>query len=165
MITTTVIDATVHKPQLRDRSWKTIPWQKVIECVRRLQIRIAKAWSKGLYGKVKDLQRLLSKSFYARVLAVKRVTSNKGSKTPGIDKILWRTPQTKMKASNQLGKGTYKPLPLRRIYIPKKNGKKRPLGIPTMPDRAHQALHLMTLEPIAETTGGEETAKSKPITY
>jgi len=105
MITSPVIDATVHKPQLRDRSWKTIPWRKVIERVRRLQIRIAKAWSEGLYGKVKDLQRLLSKSFYARVLAVKRVTSNKGSKTPGVDKILWRTPQTKMKASNQLGKG------------------------------------------------------------
>ncbi len=109
MITLPVIDATVHKPQVRNRSWKAIPWRKVTECVRRLQIRIAKAWSKGLYGKVKDLQRLLLKSFYARLMAVKRVTSNKGSKTPGVDKILWRTPQTKLKAANQLGKGPYKP--------------------------------------------------------
>ncbi len=159
---TTVINATVHKTRLQNYSWKTIPWRKVIECVRRLQIRIAKAWSKGFYGKVKDLQRLLSKSFYARILAIKRVTSNKGSKTPGIDKILWRTPQTKMKAANQLGKGSYTPLPLRRIYIPKKNGKKRPLGIPTMTDRAYQALHLMTLEPIAETTGDKNSYGFRP---
>ena len=59
---TQVIDATTHKPQLRIHSWKMIPWQHVIECVRRLQIRIAKAWSEGIYGKVKDLQRLLVKS-------------------------------------------------------------------------------------------------------
>ena len=162
MITLPVIDATVHKPQVRNRSWKAIPWRKVTECVRRLQIRIAKAWSKGLYGKVKNLQRLLLKSFYARLMAVKRVTSNKGSKTPGVDKILWRTPQTKLKASNQLGKGPYKPLPLRRIHIPKKNGKKRPLGIPTMSDRAYQALHLLTLEPIAETTGDKNSYGFRP---
>lgn len=162
MITSTVIDATSYKPRLSDRSWKNIPWRKVIECVRRLQIRIAKAWSKRLYGKVKDLQRLLSKSFYAKVLAVKRVTSNKGSKTPGVDKILWRSSKTKMKASEQLGKGLYIPLPLRRIHIAKKNGKKRPLGIPTMTDRAYQALHLMTLEPIAETTGDKNSYGFRP---
>jgi RNA-directed DNA polymerase len=94
MITAIVIDATAHKPPLLIHKWKKIPWKKAVECVRRLQIRIAKAWSEGLYGKVKDLQRLLLKSFYAKVLAVKRVTSNKGSKTPGVDKILWRSPQT-----------------------------------------------------------------------
>lgn len=88
MITNTVIDATVHKPPLLSKyTWKTIPWKIALECVRRLQIRIAKAWSEGLYKKVKNLQRLLLKSYYARRLAVKRVTENKGSKTPGIDNI------------------------------------------------------------------------------
>jgi RNA-directed DNA polymerase len=163
MITNTVIDATVHKPQsLSKYTWKTIPWKIVNECVRRLQIRIAKAWSEGRYKKVKDLQRLLLKSYYARMLATKRVTDNKGSKTPGVDNILWKSPQSKMEAVNQLGKGTYTPLPLKRIYILKKNGKKRPLGIPTLSCRSHQALHLATLEPIAETTGDKNSYGFRP---
>jgi RNA-directed DNA polymerase len=115
-------------------------------------MRIAKAWKEGKLRTVKTLQRLLLRSFYAKLLAVKRVTSNKGSKTPGVDKVLWRTPEDKLKAAIQLGKGKHTPLPLRRMYILKKNGKKRPLGIPTIPDRAVQALHLLTLEPIAESS-------------
>src|ERR1700730_405739 len=99
MITSQVIDATTHKPRLQTRSWKAIPWQHVLECVRRLQVRIAKAWSQGLYRKVKDLQRLLATSFYAKLLAVKRVTNNKGKKTPGIDRIIWKSPTSKMKAA------------------------------------------------------------------
>jgi RNA-directed DNA polymerase len=91
-----------------------------------------------------------------------RVRSYKGSKTPGIDKILWRSPQAKMNAVNQLRKGPYTPLPLRRIYIPKKNGKKRPLGIPAMSDRAQQALHLMALEPISEITGDKNSYGFRP---
>jgi RNA-directed DNA polymerase len=163
MITNTVIDATVHKPQsLSKHTWKTIPWKVVTESVRRLQIRIAKAWSEGQYKKVKNLQRLLLKSYYARMLAVKRVTDNKGSKTPGVDNILWKTPQAKMKAVNKLGKGSYTPLPLKRIYILKKNGKKRPLGIPTLHCRSQQALHLATLEPIAETTGDKNSYGFRP---
>lgn len=157
MITSQVIDATTLKPQLSIRSWKTIPWQRVVECVRRLQARIAQAWSQGLYGKVKDLQRLLATSFYAKLLAIKRVTSNKGSKTPGVDRILWKSPTAKLKAATQLGKGPYKSSPLRRIHINKKNGKKRSLGIPTMMDRAYQALHLLTLEPISESTGDKNS--------
>ena len=157
MIASQVIDATALKPQVRIRSWKMIPWQHVLECVRRLQVRIAQAWSQGLYGKVKDLQRLLVKSFYAKLLAVKRVTSNKGSKTPGVDKVIWKSPIAKLKAATQLGNGPYKPLPLRRIHIDKKNGKKRPLGIPTMMDRSYQALHLLALEPISESTGDKNS--------
>lgn len=159
---TTAIDTTVHKLRKPTYSWKTIPWEEAIKSVRKLQIRIAKAWSRGEYKKVKTLQRLLEKSFYARMLAIKRVTSNKGSKTPGVDKILWKTPETKLKMGNQLGIGSYKPLPLRRIYILKKNGKKRPLGIPTMADRAMQALHLVTLEPISETTGDPNSYGFRP---
>ncbi len=103
------------------------------------------------WGKVKALQRLLTCSFSGKALAVKRVTENKGKRTPGVDHVLWSRPQSKLKAIRSLQRRGYQPLPLRRVYIPKANGKLRPLGIPTMKDRAMQALHLMALEPIAET--------------
>lgn len=156
------IDATVLIAHQRQLLWDGIPWEKVIEQVRRLQIRIAKAWKEGNFRKVKSLQRLLQKSFYAKLLAVKRVTSNKGGKTPGIDKVIWKKPETKKNAASQLGKDKYIPQPLRRIYILKKNGKKRPLGIPTMLDRAQQALHLLTLEPISETTADRNSYGFRP---
>jgi RNA-directed DNA polymerase len=112
-------------------------------------MRIAKAVKEGRPGKVKSLQWLLPHSFHAKLLAVKRVTSNQGRKTPGIDGILWRGNKAKMQAVLSLKRHGYNPQPLRRIYIPKKNGKKRPLSIPTMLDRAMQALHKL---PVAETT-------------
>lgn len=162
MIVSTTIDATAPTFQSLLHSWKAISWAQAIECVRKLQIRIAKAWKEGNLRKVKNLQRLLLHSFYAKLLAIKRVTSNKGSKTPGIDKVIWKTPQAKMRAAIQLGKAPYKPLPLRRIYILKTNGKKRPLGLPAMFDRAMQALHLLTLEPIAETTADRNSYGFRP---
>lgn len=133
--------------------WRKIQWEKIVEQVRRLQTRIAKAWKQGKYLMVKHLQKLLQKSFYAKLLAVKRVTSNKGKNTPGVDKELWKSPEIKLRKAYQLGKDIYTPKPLRRIYIPKKNGKMRTLGIPTMTDRAMQALQLLTLEPISESMG------------
>jgi RNA-directed DNA polymerase len=114
-------------------------------------MRIAKATKEGQWGKVKALQHLLTNSFYAKLLAVKRVTSNKGKKTPGIDGVLWRGVRAKMQAVLSLLRRGYRPLPLRRIYIPKKNGKLRPLSIPCMMDRAMQALHKLALSPVAET--------------
>ena len=131
--------------------WDAIQWPKVIAHVRRLQMRIAKAFRLGKHGKVKSLQWILTHSHSAKLLAVKRVVQNKGAKTPGIDKVTWTTSKQKMQAALSLkGKG-YKTTALRRIYIPKANGKQRPLSIPVMKCRGMQALHLLSLEPIAET--------------
>ena len=82
----------------------------------------------------------------------KRVTKNRGARTAGTDGVIWSSTKQKMEAVKSLKRHAYKAKPLRRIYIPKKNGKLRPLGIPTMIDRAQQALHLLALEPIAELT-------------
>ncbi len=134
------------------KQWSAINWQEAWRQVRRLQMRIAKAVQEGKRGKVKALQRILTRSFYAKLLAVKRVTSNKGKKTPGVDGILWRGARAKMQAARSLKQHGYHAEPLRRIYIAKKNGKKRPLSIPTMYDRAMQALYKLALAPVAETT-------------
>ena len=131
--------------------WEAIDWQKALAYVKKLQVRIVKAQKEGHYSKVKSLQWLLTHSFYAKALAVKRVTSNQGKRTSGVDHELWLTPQAKFNAISKLNRRGYHPQPLRRHYIPKKNGKMRPLGIPTMTDRAMQTLYKFSLEPIAET--------------
>lgn len=99
---------------------------------------------------MKALQWLLTHSFSGKALAVRRVTENQGKKTPGVDKV-WGTPEKKENAVDELRRHGHKARPLRRVYIPKSNGKLRPLGIPTMRDRAMQALHLLSLLPVSET--------------
>lgn len=144
-------------------TWESIDWNSAKETVRRLQERIAKATQLGKFNKVKVLQRLLTKSFSAMVLAVKRVTSNKGKNTPGVDKVIWNTPKKKRTAVETFMKrGLYKASPLRRIHIPKKNGKLRPLGIPTMEDRGMQAIHLFALDPVAETLADKNSYGFRP---
>jgi len=138
-------------PSHPDDEWHSIDWRKVHQNVRRLQVRIVKATQAGRWGKVKALQRLLTRSFSAKALAVKRVTENRGKRTPGVDGQTWSTPTSKTKAIKSLRQSGYRAQPLKRVYIPKTNGKKRPLGIPTMKDRAMQALYLLALDPIAET--------------
>lgn len=131
--------------------WELIDWKKIEENVYRLQARIAKAYKSRKYNKAKSLQYLLTHSLSAKLLAIKRVTSNRGARTSGIDGIRWNTPRQKAEAINLLNKRGYKPMPLKRILIPKKqSGKFRPLSIPTMRDRAMQSLYLMSLEPISE---------------
>jgi RNA-directed DNA polymerase len=132
--------------------WHDINWVKAHQTVRRLQTRIAKAVKERRWNKVKALSWLLTHSFAGKAIAVKRLTVNKGKKTPGVDKVVWDNPESKARAVMSLRRRGYKPQPLRRVFIPKANGKKRPLGIPTMKDRAMQALYLLALEPIAETT-------------
>jgi RNA-directed DNA polymerase len=132
-------------------------WEKHRANVRKLQARIVKAQQLGKYNKVKALQWLLTHSFSAKILAVKRVTENKGKNTPGIDGVVWKSAKQKSEAVAELKRAGYVAQPLRRVFIPKKNGKKRPLGIPTMKDRAMQALHLMALDPVAETILDHDT--------
>ncbi|MEN9896264.1 MAG: hypothetical protein RIR97_2116 [Pseudomonadota bacterium] len=132
-------------------SWSGINWAEAQRQVRGLQVRIVKALKEGRHNKVKALQWLLTHSFYGKALAVKRVTENQGKNTPGVDKVVWKTPGAKINAIASLKRRGYSPLPLRRIYIPKKNSKMRPLGIPAMKCRAMQALYLLALEPVAET--------------
>ncbi len=133
--------------------WESIDWQKVEYDVNRLQTRIAKATVNADKNKAKRLQYLLTHSFSAKAHAVRKVTTNKGKNTSGVDKRIWSTSASKMKAVHALTDKQYKAKPLKRVYIAKKGkNKKRPLGIPTMQDRAMQTLYALALEPIAETT-------------
>lgn len=135
----------------RVTDWHSIDWKKVRRTVRRLQMRIVKAVREGKWHKVKALVYLLTHSFSGRASAIERVVGNQGAKTPGVDGDTWNTPEQKSDAFTALRRRGYRPQPLRRVYIPKSNGKLRPLGIPTMLDRAMQALYLLALDPIAET--------------
>ncbi|MDQ0142155.1 group II intron reverse transcriptase/maturase [Cupriavidus necator] len=132
--------------------WDAINWRQVERNVRAMQIRIAKATQEGDWRRVKALQRSLTRSFSAKASAVKRVTENQGKRTAGVDRELWDSPEVRWEAIGRLKRRGYRPLPLRRVFIPKANGKERPLGIPTMLDRAMQALHLLALEPVSEGT-------------
>ncbi|MCP4349204.1 MAG: group II intron reverse transcriptase/maturase [Desulfobacterales bacterium] len=131
--------------------WDLIDWDAHKQIVSRIQARIVKAVRSGLKEKVRGLQRLLANSLAAKLTAIKRVISNRGKRTPGIDGILLDTPEKRWETLQNLNLPDYKAKPLKRIYIPKKNGKKRPLGIPIMHDRIEQALDLTGLGPISET--------------
>ena len=145
-----------------DLSWDAIDWQTAERCVRRLQMRIAKATRARRWGKVQALQRLLTHSFAAKLLAVRRVVRNRGRHTAGVDGVIWTTSPQKLNAATSLRRRGYRPQPLRRLYIPKKNGKRRPLGIPTQFDRAMQALYLFALEPVAETQADPNSYGFRP---
>ena len=112
--------------------WHSIDWRKAHKIVNRLQARIVQATKARKRNKVKALQRILTHSFSGKALAVKRVTENQGKNTPGVDKTLWDTPAKKSMAIQELQARGYTAQPLRRLYLPKPNGKQRPLGIPML---------------------------------
>ena len=144
----------VYAPTRRKQHWKPeegFIWQTAEQSVKRLQMRIAKAAKLRKFRRMRAIQWILAHSYYGKLLAVRRVTSNRGKNTPGVDGVVWKTSRQKNNAVRKLHRRGYRAYPLRRVYIPKKNGKLRPLGIPTMHDRAMQALYALTLVPIAET--------------
>ena len=141
------VGASLRQPM----DWRQINWRRAQRNVRRLQIRIVKAEQERKKRKVRALQRILVRSSSGRAVAVRRVTTNRGKQTPGVDKVVWDTPEKKTQAVADLREQTKRPQPLRRVSITKRSGGKRHLGIPTMHDRAMQALHLLGLEPLAET--------------
>lgn len=154
--------ASAGAPSHEAMDWHGINWAKCYREVRGLQARIVKATQEGKHGRVKALQWMLTHSFSGKAVAVRRVTENQGKKTPGVDGVTWSTPEAKSQAMLSLNRRGYQPLPLRRVYIPKANGKQRPLGIPTMRDRAMQALYLLALEPVAETKADRTSFGFRP---
>lgn len=132
--------------------WNQINWLKCNKNIKRLQARIVQATKEGRWNRVRALQYLLTRSFSAKAIAVKRVTTNRGKCTAGVDGQLWQSSTLKTQAIYQLRQRGYRSQPLKRVYIPKSDGGKRALGIPTMKDRAMQALYLMGLSPVAEAT-------------
>jgi len=129
------------RPGNATTAWHDIDWATVHRRVRKLQARKRQGCQSRLLASGPPLTTSAGPQLLGQMFAVLRVTENRGGKTPGVDGVIWNTPEAKSDAVSALGKRDYRPQPLRRIYIPKSNGKKRPLSIPVMADRGCQALH------------------------
>jgi len=140
---------TVSQAHASPCDWNSIDWKQAIEYVRKLRQEIFRATKEGDLKKVRTLQRIMLRSYENRVVSVRKVSqTNRGKNTPGVDKLVLKTPEARGKMVDWLGQfEPWKPLPARRVYIPKSNGKRRPLGIPVILDRALQMMVKNALEP------------------
>ena len=137
-------------------NWKNINWDAYYKKIKGLQKELVVVFTNNDKQKLFKLQQQLFLTFEARALAVKKVTTNKGKNTPGVDNVLWKTNKQKFEAIKTLRivinskLGMYKANKIKRIWLPKTKNEKRPLGIPTLLDRALQALVLLGIDPIVE---------------
>merc|ERR1711966_426646 len=143
----------VYQNNKNAKCYKSINWKQCVIDLSRLQYEILIAYRANDMRRVQMIQTQLTRSFSARALAVRKVTSNSGRNTPGIDGIIWNRPEQKFSAIIDLKDlSKYKATPVKRRYISETDGNQRPLGIPTMRDRAVQTLYVFTIDPIAEET-------------
>src|SRR2546430_3059350 len=133
----------------RRTDWDTVDWRKVQRLVRGLRQRIFRAAQASEHRKVRSLQKLMLRSYSNILMSVRRVTQvNAGKNTPGVDKLVVKTPQARGQLVDDLATfHPWKSKPVRRVYIAKSNGKQRPLGIPTVIDRCLQAMVKNAVEP------------------
>jgi RNA-directed DNA polymerase len=152
---------TVNGPEDADLDWDTIVWPVHEENVRRLRQRIFKATKAQDLAMVRNLQRMMLRSWSNTLVSVRQVTQrNAGRRTPGVDGQVALTSPARMDLAVQVHRTarSFEPLPVRRVYVPKAGGKQRPLGIPVLADRCHQARVKNALEP-------EWEARFAPRTY
>jgi group II intron reverse transcriptase/maturase len=144
--------------------WKTLPWKEFVKVLFRLQHRIYKAAKRGDYNTVKKLQSLLLGSKCSKYLAVRQISQlNAGMKTAGVDRIKSLNPKQRLCLVTELDQmKNWTHQKLRRVYIPKSNGKQRPLGIPTIRDRAMQCLVKYALEPVYEAYASDGSYGFRP---
>lgn len=139
--------------QKAQNQWYNVDWKRCENEIAKLQNSGVIAAKRGDHEEIKRLQETIVRTYSARALAVRKVTSNRGKRSAGVDGQTWQTEAQKSKAIQSLKNlAQYEPKPVKRVWIPKPGrSEKRPLGIPTIYDRAVQALLLQALEPVAET--------------
>lgn len=152
-----------QKQKTKAELWHKINWKAAQTRTGRLQEEIIKKYLEGEINEVYKLQRKLVRSFAARALAVRKTITNKGKKTAGVDGIRWTCPTQYFEAIENLKEyvtkpNTYRAKPLKRVEIPKPGTtEKRPLGIPTMMDRAMQAVYHLAVDPVVETNSDKNS--------